>query len=163
MRGQPWPQGGKWPWGSQGQCHTSKALALISGVGGLTAGQSQAKSGDRPLLPCADRQQPCVPVTMGTHFGGSRLPAPLLFSALALAPPWGPSGEPRGTDAPHSFLRPSGGNTEAARSLGKMPRRRRKPAVVRSCGENKIAEHPQAPTCWHWGPLCPTDTPSPWC
>ena len=85
-----------------------KALALISGVGGVTAGHSQAKSGVWPLLPHADQLQPCGPVTAGTHLWGSRFPAPLLFSALALAPLWGLSGEPRGTDTLHSVLRPPG-------------------------------------------------------
>lgn len=71
----------------------------------MTAGQSQATPGIRPLLPHADWWQPCIPVPRGTLLGGSHLPAPLVFSALVLAPPWGLSGEPRDIDSPPASSR----------------------------------------------------------
>ena len=135
-----------------------KALALISGVGGVTAGHSQAKSGVWPLLPHAEQPQPCSPVTAGTHLWGSHFPAPLLFSALALAPLWGLIGEPRGTDTLHSVLRPPGGcagGQEPWKGAGEE-----KGSTLCMPGERSRAL--TGTRYWPWGPFCSPDTPFPW-
>lgn len=78
-------------------------------------------------------------------------PCPTYAPALALAPPWGLSGEPRGTDAPLPQLPPASWRVRgAAWSLGKRPERRR--YTVHSCGENDTAARRQAPAWWHCGP-----------